>query len=149
MARFKVGDKVTLSEKFYKDYPSLEKDNQWVKRLRRKVEKDGYITIAEVFDFGYRNEELDVYLPENWLEPYRDCEPSPPPCGPGYIPREVWIPCDAPAYMEEFSVRDRFAMAALTGLLSSDKDCIIIEPSTVARAAYELADAMMERRKQE
>ena len=53
MARFKVGDKVTLSERFYKDYPSLEKDNQWVRRLRRKIEKHRYITIAEVFDSGY------------------------------------------------------------------------------------------------
>jgi len=47
--------------------------------------------------------------------------------------------------IETVSMRDQFAMAALTGLLASCKtDCI----DTYVRDAYQMADAMLEARKE-
>jgi len=47
---------------------------------------------------------------------------------------------------EAKTLRDEFAMEALTGIVS-DKDCGDVPAIAVARAAYEYADAMMEARK--
>ena len=74
MGRFKVGDKVTLSEGFYLDCPPTE-ETSWVDKLKAKVEEGGYITITDVLKDGtycYKNEaeDIDVYLNEEWLEPY-------------------------------------------------------------------------------
>lgn len=71
MGRFKVGDKVTLSDGFYVVCP---KEASWVDKLKAKVEECGYILITDVLKDGtyrYRNEaeDIDVYLSENWLEP--------------------------------------------------------------------------------
>ena len=53
-----------------------------------------------------------------------------------------WVP--SPEY-EVPSLRDQFAMAALTGMAASDtRD----SPENFAKASYKLADAMMEARKQ-
>ena len=62
---------------------------------------------------------------------------------------EVYVsdtpPANAPAPGYK-TLRDEFAMAALTGLVS-DHDCGEVPAISVAHAAYEYADAMMEARK--
>ncbi len=50
-----------------------------------------------------------------------------------------------PAVQAE-TLRDKFAMAALTGYLASIPDDVNVRPDLVARSAYEMADAMMEAR---
>lgn len=43
------------------------------------------------------------------------------------------------------TLRDKFAMAAMNGLISGEE--VIVDYSTIAMAAYGIADAMMEARK--
>ena len=48
-------------------------------------------------------------------------------------------------YTQELTLRDQFAMAALTGLLASCKtDCVDV----YVKDAYQMADAMLEARKE-
>ena len=55
--------------------------------------------------------------------------------------------CTVGTYAPEAkTLRDEFAMAALTGMLT-DRDCGDVPATAVASAAYEYADAMMEARK--
>jgi len=74
MGKFKVGDKVTLSEKFFEECPSTEM-TPWVDKLKAKVEEAGYLIITDVVrddTYRYRNEyaDIDAYLCEEWIEPY-------------------------------------------------------------------------------
>lgn len=67
---------------------------------------------------------------------------------PMLIPQGMFLP------KEELSVRDRFAMAALEGMLAHSTRYKPREEGanwhwSIAKEAYELADAMMERREQE
>jgi hypothetical protein len=61
---------------------------------------------------------------------------------------EVYVsdtpPADAPAPGAK-TLRDEFAMAALSGMLT-DRDCGDVPATAVASAAYEYADSMMEAR---
>ena len=136
MGRFKVGDKVVLSKLM------LEKCevSEWLERVKDKVEDDGYLVISQIYGTGtYIAEGLpSVVFIDEWLEPYSenipkvlstsiyDCNPL------------ISLPEDGP------TMRDEFAMAALKGLLSSGKDCVVTEPSHLARVVYSIADAMME-----
>lgn len=46
---------------------------------------------------------------------------------------------------ERLTLRDQFAMAALTGVVMDDNGTLV--PRRIALAAYDIADAMMEARK--
>lgn len=142
MAKFKVGEKVILSKLMYEECEGSD----WFARAKDKVKDDGYLVISQIFEpRAYMVEGLpSVLFSDEWLEPYIDQTPSPSHLGrPGYMPREKWFPCDAPAYLEEFSVRDRFAMAALMCFRAD----VFIAPEYIAEKAYKVADAMMETRK--
>jgi len=132
MAKFKIGDKVIPSKQMREQCEVSE----WFERVKDKVKDDGYMVISQVYGSGtYIAEGLSsIVFIDEWLEPYIDQTLIP-------MPKEVWLP------KEEVSVRDRFAIAALKGLLSSGKDCVITEPSSFARVVYSIADAMMEARK--
>jgi len=57
------------------------------------------------------------------------------------IPQQPWVV----TYVEQPTLRDQFAMAALTGLLASCKtDCVDV----YVKDAYQMADAMLEARKE-
>lgn len=142
MGRFKKGDKVIPSRQMREQCEVSE----WFERVKDKVKDDGYMVISQVYGSGtYIAEGLpSIVFREEWLEPYIDCEPSPLNLGrAAYMPREKWLPCDAPAYLEEISVRDRFAMAALMCFRAD----LFTAPEYVAEKAYKVADAMMEVRK--
>lgn len=49
--------------------------------------------------------------------------------------------------MEEDELRDKFAMAALTGIVSSQENMFGFNPERVAKKCYEFADAMLRIRK--
>ena len=53
---------------------------------------------------------------------------------------------DSEEEIEDLSLRDYFAMAALNGLVSR-RDCYLNNVNELAKHIYDLADAMMERRK--
>lgn len=141
MARFKKGDKVVLSEKFYLDCPSTEM-TLWVDKLKVKNREAGYLIITDVVrddTYRYRNdyEGIDAYLSDDWLEPYIDFEPSPS-CMDALHRRPLMLLPE-----DELSVRDRFAMAALMCFRAD----LFTAPEYVAEKAYKVADAMMEARK--
>ena len=136
MAKFKVGDKVVPSKQMREQCEV----SAWFERVKDKVKDDGYMVISQVYGSGtYIAEGLpSIVFIDEWLEPYRENIPkvlstSIYDCNP-IIP----LPEDGP------TMRDEFAMAALKGLLSSGKDCVITEPSSLARVVYGIADAMME-----
>ena len=136
MGRFKVGDKVIPSKQMREQCEVSE----WFERVKDKVKDDGYMVISQIYgNSAYQMKGLpSVIFREEWLEPYTenipkvlstsiyDCNPL------------ISLPEDGP------TMRDEFAMAALKGLLSSGKDCVITEPSSLARVVYSIADAMME-----
>ena len=136
MGRFKVGDKVIPSKQMREQCEVSE----WFERVKDKVKDDGYMVISQIYgNSAYQMKGLpSVIFREEWLEPYSenipkvlstsiyDCNPL------------ISLPEDGP------TMRDEFAMAALKGLLSSGKDCVITEPSSLARVVYSIADAMME-----
>lgn len=145
MAKFKVGEKVILSKRMYEECSGLE----WSGRAEQKMRVDGFLIVSEVFKpRAYIMEGLPaITFAEEWLEPYMDQTPSPLHLGrAAYMPRETWLP------KEEVSVRDRFAMAALSGMLAHSTRYKPREEGadwhwSIAKEAYELADAMMEARK--
>lgn len=142
MAKFKVGDKVVLSKLMHEECLGSE----WSRRAEQMMRDEGFLIVSEVFEpRAYIMEGLPAILfTEEWLEPYIDSRPSTPnPGRPAYMPRGKWFPCDAPAYLEEFSVRDRFAAAALMCFRAD----LFTAPEYVAEKAYKIADAMMEARK--
>jgi hypothetical protein len=57
------------------------------------------------------------------------------------IPNQPWLV----TYAEQPTLRDQFAIAALTGLLAS---CKTHRVDTYVRDAYQMADAMIEARKE-
>ena len=57
------------------------------------------------------------------------------------IPQQPWVP----TYVEQPTLRDQFAMAALTGLISRAPDFMIPD---LSQKAYRFADAMLEARKE-
>jgi len=131
MARFKIGDKVIPSKSLEK-YEALE----WFKRVKDKVEDDGYLVISLITETGtYAVEGLpDLLFIGKWLEPYVDSIPSPSHLGlPG---------CMSLVPLPEYglSMRDQFAMAALK-CFNTD---VFEDPyDYLAEKAYKVADAMM------
>lgn len=75
MGRFKKGDKVVLSEKFFQEWPPITDKTPWVNKLKTKNIEAGYLIITDVVNDGtyrYRNDydDIDIYLYDEWLEPY-------------------------------------------------------------------------------
>jgi len=146
MAKFKIGDRVVLSEKAFRENEGC----LWISKVCEFLGKNKFLTVESTSpSCSHCNiEEFPQYIfKESWLEPYIDCEPSPLHLGiAAYMPKEVWLP------KEEFSVRDRFAAAALSGMLAHSTRYKPREEGadwhwSIAKEAYELADAMMEARK--
>ena len=141
MTRFKKGDKVVPSKLMYGDCSG----SAWFERVKQMVRDDGFLVVSEVFEpRAYMMEGLPTILfSEEWLEPYIEGTPAPLHLGRAvYMPREPG---------EEFSVRDRFAAVALSGMLAHSTRYKPREEGadwhwSIAKEAYELADAMMERR---
>lgn len=131
MARFKAGDKVVLSKLMYEECTGLE----CFERAKQMMRDDGFLVVSEVFEPRvYIMEGLPVILfTEEWLEPYIEGTPAPLLSGPLYRPPE-----------DKMTLRDQFAMAALTGLAVGNID---LKTETIVMKAYKIADAMMERRK--
>ena len=132
MGRFKVGDKVVPSKQMREQCEVSE----WFERVKDKVEDDGYLVVSQVCGSGtYIAEGLSsIVFIDEWLEPYIEQ-------GPLTLLIE-----------DGLSVRDRFAMAALSGMLAHSTRYKPREEGadwhwSIAKEAYELADAMMERRK--
>ena len=145
MAKFKVGDKVVLSETAFRE----NEGSLWISEVCEFLRKNKFLIVKSISSpSSYDIQEFPQYLfDESWLEPYIDYESSPLHLGrAAYMPKEVWLP------KEEVSVRDRFAMAALSGMLAHSTRYKPREEGadwhwSIAKEAYELADAMMERRK--
>ena len=137
MTRFKKGDKVVLSKTAFRE----NEGSLWMSEVCEFLGKNKFLTVESTSpSCSHCNiEEFPQYIfKESWLEPYTENIPkvlstSIYDCNP-IIP----LPEDGP------TMRDEFAMAALKGLLSSGKDCVVTEPSSLARVVYGIADAMME-----
>lgn len=140
MGRFKVGDKVVLNEKAFRD----AEGSLWISEVCEFLCKNKFLTVESTSSSSshcYIEEFPQYIFEESWLEPYR--ENIPKVLSTSIYDYNLLLPIPE----DKLSVRDRFAMAALKGLLSSGKDCVITEPSSLARVVYSIADAMMEARK--
>jgi len=79
MTRFKKGDKVVMSDRFY-DGLQLDPDRkkpQWLEIFEKKVLEDGYVVLSGIRDdregvyfFSDDGVEVEMVLFDDWLEPY-------------------------------------------------------------------------------
>ena len=135
MARFKVGDKVVLSEKAFRE----NEGSLWLSDVCMFLGTNKFLTVGSTSSAASRCsiEEFSQYIfKESWLEPYIDCEPSPS-CVDAFQRPLTLLTEDG------LSVRDRFAMSALMCFRAD----LFTAPEYVAEKAYKVADAMMEVRK--
>lgn len=133
MGRFKIGDKVVLSEKAFRD----AEGSLWISEVCEFLIKNKFLTVVDTSSASSRCyiEEFPQYIfEESWLVPYIDCEPSPMYLDALHRRPLMFLPED------ELSVRDRFAMAALMCFRAD----LFTAPEYVAEKAYKVADAMME-----
>lgn len=77
MTRFKKGDKVVLSDRFYdRVQPNpAEEELWWVRVFEKKVLKDGYVVLSDIRDdrdgvYFFSADGVEVILFDDWLEPY-------------------------------------------------------------------------------
>lgn len=143
MGKFKVGDKVIPSKQLNEEC----KETVWLERVKNKVEDDGYMVISQIYGSDvYMVEGLSsVLFREEWLEPYG--ENIPKVLSTSIYDYNLLLPLPE----DRLSVRDRFAMAALSGMLAHSTRYKPREEGadwhwSIAKEAYELADAMMKRR---
>ena len=131
MARFKAGDKVVLSETAFRE----NEGSLWISEVCEFLRKNKFLIVKSISSpSSYDIQEFPRYLfDESWLEPYIEGTPAPLLSGPLYRPPE-----------DKMTLRDQFAMAALTGLAVGNID---LKTETIVTEAYKIADAMMERRK--
>jgi len=61
--------------------------------------------------------------------------------------REQELRDNPPLCVDRETLRDKFAMAALTGLLSAEPDNEVYDLRVVTMRAYQVADAMLDARK--
>jgi len=77
MTRFKKGDKVVLSDRFYDEAQlnAEEKKPWWLEVFDKKVLEDGYVVLSGIRDdregvYFFSADGVDVVLFDDWLEPY-------------------------------------------------------------------------------
>ena len=96
--------------------------------------------------------EKSIYGKGRWQTAESPVGP-PPPVGPAHVFKPgVVLELDPEEEIEDLFLRDQFAMAALEGMLAHSTRYKPREEGanwhwSIAKEAYELADAMMERRK--